>query len=114
MYSVVAGTLRPKRLPGALFAFSRSFAAQPLRAGDPTAEEAVRHAQELPRKLLINNHWVDAESGKTFPVIDPRTEEVVVRVAEGDKADVLKAVAAARAAFDHGPWPKMTAKVSSA
>jgi acyl-CoA reductase-like NAD-dependent aldehyde dehydrogenase len=39
-----------------------------------------------------------------MPVVDPRTEEVVLRVAEGDKADVDKAVKAARKAFDHGPW----------
>lgn len=43
-------------------------------------------------------------SGKTLPVVDPRTEQVVLHVAEGDKADVDKAVKAARKAFDHGPW----------
>ncbi|KXZ48141.1 hypothetical protein GPECTOR_30g237 [Gonium pectorale] len=45
-----------------------------------------------------------------MPVVDPRTEEVVLQVAEGDAADVDKAVAAARRAFDSGPWPRMTAK----
>ncbi len=52
-------------------------------------------------------------SGKKFPVYNPCTEEVLVEVAEADAADVDKAVAAARKAFDEGPWPKMTAKVSS-
>jgi len=50
-------------------------------------------------KLLINNEWVDAVSGKTFATYNPATEEVIAHVAEGDKADVDKAVAAARAAF---------------
>lgn len=55
---------------------------------------------------------MDAVSGKKMPVVDPRTESVVLEVAEGDAADVDKAVAAARKAFDHGPWPRMTAKAS--
>jgi aldehyde dehydrogenase (NAD+) len=50
-------------------------------------------------KLLINNEWVDSVSGKTFPTIDPATEQVITHVAEGDKADVDKAVAAAKAAL---------------
>src|SRR3974390_2586225 len=57
-------------------------------------------------KLLINNKWVDAASGKTFPTINPTTGEVITHVAEADAADVDKAVAAARAAFDQGPWRK--------
>src|SRR5438309_7541991 len=57
-------------------------------------------------KLLINNKWVDSASGKTFPTINPATGEVITRVAEADAADVDKAVSAARAAFDNGPWRK--------
>src|SRR5208282_4076654 len=57
-------------------------------------------------KLLINNRWVEASSGKTFPTINPSTGEVITKVAEADAADVDKAVAAARAAFDNGPWRK--------
>ena len=60
-------------------------------------------------KLLINNKWVDAASGKTFPTINPSTGEVITQVAEADAADVDKAVAAARAAFDKGAWRKMSA-----
>lgn len=58
-------------------------------------------------KLLINNQWVDAVSGKTFPTIDPATEKVIAHVAEGDKADVNKAVEAAKAAFPG--WKKLDA-----
>lgn len=59
-------------------------------------------------KLLINNQWVDAASGKTFNTYNPATGEVLAVLAEGDKADVDKAVRAARRAFDSGPWTKMT------
>lgn len=52
-------------------------------------------------------------SGKTFPTLDPRTGEVIAHVAEGDAEDVNRAVSAARKAFDDGPWPKMTAYVST-
>jgi aldehyde dehydrogenase (NAD+) len=60
-------------------------------------------------KLLINNKWVDAESGKTFSTVNPATGEEICRVAEADAADVEKAVKAARAAFDRGPWRKTSA-----
>ncbi|XP_058762610.1 aldehyde dehydrogenase family 2 member B4, mitochondrial-like [Vicia villosa] len=60
-------------------------------------------------QLLINGKFVDAASGKTFPTYDPRTGEVIAQVAEGDAEDINRAVAAAREAFDNGPWPKMTA-----
>jgi len=52
-------------------------------------------------------------SGKTFPTLDPRTGDVIAHIAEGDHEDVDRAVAVARKAFDHGPWPKMTAYVFS-
>ncbi len=61
-------------------------------------------------QLLINNRWVDAESGKTFESINPSTGEVVARVAEADSADVNKAVKAAREAFEpSAPWRRMSA-----
>ncbi|XP_059046455.1 aldehyde dehydrogenase X, mitochondrial-like [Achroia grisella] len=50
-------------------------------------------------KLFINNEWVDAASKKTFPTINPQDETVITQVAEGDKADVDKAVSAAKKAF---------------
>lgn len=60
-------------------------------------------------QLLIDGKFVDAASGKTFPTIDPRTEEVIAHIAEGDAEDVDRAVKAARRAFDKGPWPRLTA-----
>eukprot|EP01087_Luapelamoeba_hula_P015944 TRINITY_DN483_c0_g1_i1.p1 TRINITY_DN483_c0_g1~~TRINITY_DN483_c0_g1_i1.p1 ORF type:complete len:515 (-),score=111.75 TRINITY_DN483_c0_g1_i1:222-1703(-) len=52
-----------------------------------------------PTQILINNEWIDSVSGKTFPVINPSTGDVLVQISEGDKADVDKAVVAARKAF---------------
>ena len=53
--------------------------------------------------IFINNDFVNSESGKTFPTINPATGDVICDVQEGDIADVDKAVKAANAAFDrHG------------
>ena len=58
-------------------------------------------------RLFIGGDWVAPEGTGTIEVISPVTEEVVGRVPEGTKADIDKAVATARRAFDHGPWPRM-------
>ena len=60
-------------------------------------------------KLLIDNRWVDSDSGTTFPTLNPSTGEEICQVAAADSADVDKAVRAARRAFDRGPWRKMNA-----
>jgi phenylacetaldehyde dehydrogenase len=57
--------------------------------------------------LLIDGQWVQAESGQTIDVINPANEEVIGKVASAGKTEVDNAVAAARRAFDHGPWGKM-------
>lgn len=51
-------------------------------------------------KMLIDGQWCDAQSGKTFDVFDPATGKVIAQVPAGDAADVDRAVAAARLAFD--------------
>src|SRR6202030_3528283 len=61
-----------------------------------------------PRKMLIDGKWVNAASGKTFSTYNPATGEVLAQVAEGDREDINRAVAAARAAFDHGPWSRIS------
>nr|XP_043610154.1 aldehyde dehydrogenase family 2 member C4-like [Erigeron canadensis] len=58
-------------------------------------------------KLFINGEFTDSISGKTFETVDPRTEETIAKVAEGDKEDIDLAVKAARKAFDHGSWPRL-------
>lgn len=60
-------------------------------------------------KLLINNRWVDADSGKTFSPVNPSTGEEICEIAEADASDVNKAVKAAREAFEEGPWRKTNA-----
>ncbi len=62
-----------------------------------------------PTQLLIGGEWQASASGKTFETINPATEEVIARVAEADAPDVDRAVAAARRAFDDGPWTRMSA-----
>ncbi len=79
-----------------------------------TATQAVQMTDSVSRyvaktrQMFINGKWVDAASGKTFPTYNPATGEVLANVAEGDKEDINRAVAAARAAFDTGPWSRIT------
>ncbi len=61
-------------------------------------------------QIFINGEWVNNESGKTFPVYDPSTEEVIAQVPDCGQEDVNKAVAAAKAAFEDGPWATTTAQ----
>jgi len=61
----------------------------------------------LRSQLFINGEYVSAVSGKTFPVLNPANNEVLTQLAEAGVEDVNRAVAAARKAFDEGPWPKM-------
>ena len=57
------------------------------------------------KRMLIDGRWVDAASAKTFSSVNPATGEELARVAEGDREDIDRAVAAARRAFE-GPWSK--------
>src|SRR5215213_1317959 len=68
-------------------------------------------AANTPRKyqLFIDGQWVDAESGKTFTTPNPATGQTLAEVAEADKADIDKAVKAARKAYE-GKWGKMSAR----
>ena len=59
-------------------------------------------------RLFIGGEWVSPSGTGTIDVINPTTEEVVGRVPDATDADVDKAVALARDAFDNGPWPHMT------
>src|SRR6201982_3152911 len=61
-----------------------------------------------PRQLFIDGQWTAAASGKTFDTPNPATGETLARVAEGDAEDINRAVAAARQAFEDGPWSRMT------
>ena len=62
-----------------------------------------------PDKLFIGGAWVAPSTDRTFTVISPATEEPYATVAEAVEEDVRRAVAAARDAFDNGPWPRLSA-----
>jgi phenylacetaldehyde dehydrogenase len=67
-----------------------------------------RTVSNRPRRMLINGQWLAAESGETFSTYNPATGEVICEVAAGDKPEIDRAVRAARAAFESGPWHTMT------
>jgi len=76
-----------------------------------TAPTKLRESQRnlnRKHKLLINGEWVEPASGKTFPTVNPATGETLAEIASGEAEDINRAVAAARRAFESGPWPRMT------
>jgi len=85
-------------LIGLACVYSYSFVVFFLPANSQNTQHRIM-SYKGPTKLLINNEWVDAVSGKTFETVNPATGEVIAHVAEADKADVDKAVAAAKKAW---------------
>jgi betaine-aldehyde dehydrogenase len=63
---------------------------------------------EVRDRLFIGNEWVEPATDRTIDVISPTTEEVYARTPDASPADIDRAVAAARDAFDNGPWPNST------
>ena len=61
-----------------------------------------------PDRFFINGEWVEPSSAARIRVVNSGTEELFVSVAEAQAADVEKAVAAARTAFDDGSWPRLS------
>lgn len=59
-------------------------------------------------RLFIGGAWVRPQANERIPVISPATEQVIAEVPSASAADVDAAVAAARAAFDGGPWPGLS------
>lgn len=74
---------------------------------DYALEDKVKQFLDQPQRMLIGGEFVEAASGRTFAVMDPATGEEIAQVPRGAKEDIDKAVAAARKAFDQGPWPQM-------
>ncbi len=60
--------------------------------------------------LFIGDRWVEPEGGETMPVINPATEGVIGSAPVASAKDTASAVAAARQAFDEGPWGRTTPK----
>ena len=57
-------------------------------------------------RMLIDGKLVDSETGRQFDNINPATEEVIGSTADGTRADMERAVSAARNAFDHSDWSR--------
>ena len=76
-----------------------------------TATAARRPAESpaLPYQNLIDGRWQDAADGRTLEVLSPSDGLPFARIARGTAADIDAAVAAARRAFEDGPWRRMTA-----
>lgn len=68
----------------------------------------------LPYQLYIDGRWTDSDGDAVLNVLNPATEEVLGTVPEGTVGDVERAVAAARRAFDEGPWPTLSARERAA
>jgi len=66
-----------------------------------------------PNALFIGGLWAKPDTDRTLEVISPITEEVLLRVPEATERDIDRGVTAARAAFDKGPWPRLTARERS-
>lgn len=61
-----------------------------------------------PEKLFIGGEWASSSADGGIDIISPASEETIGRVARATTADMDRAVAVARNAFDHGPWPRMS------
>jgi acyl-CoA reductase-like NAD-dependent aldehyde dehydrogenase len=73
-----------------------------------TEQQVQTLLQAVPRQLFIDGKWVDAESRATFATLDPATGRPIADIAAAEAADVDRAVAAARRAFDDGRWTGLT------
>ena len=67
------------------------------------------HVTPRQTQLFIDGHFMDSAKGETFETINPVTEQPIANVQRASRADVDRAVLAARIAFDHGPWRRMSA-----
>lgn len=65
--------------------------------------------QRVQARMCIGGEEVPAAGGETFDVVNPADGEVIAEVPRGGPEDVDRAATAARAAFDGGPWPAMSA-----
>src|SRR5690554_4264619 len=64
-------------------------------------------APKSPERFFIGGKWLEPISKSQLKVISPVTEELVITYPEAGKADIDRAVSAARDAFENGPWPRM-------
>jgi len=76
-------------------------------SAQPAYSDAARQALARRPQLFIDGAWVDSSGGATLPVVDPSTGREISRFVDATDADVDRAVAAARTAFDDGRWTRL-------
>ncbi|MBX6359855.1 aldehyde dehydrogenase family protein [Pseudacidobacterium ailaaui] len=76
---------------------------------DPRLDKKAADFIAQKHRMYVDGKFVQAASGKTFPVYNPATGEIIAHVPEAESQDVDQAVHAARRAFDEGPWARMSA-----
>src|SRR5262249_43246031 len=76
-------------------------------AAQPAPSTTVASFLRRPPRLLIGGEWLASESNVRIPVIDPATRAQIASGADANRADVAKAVTAAREAFEGGAWARM-------
>jgi phenylacetaldehyde dehydrogenase len=76
-------------------------------APQPEPSAPIRRFLDRAPRLLIGGEWVESRSKSRVPVMDPATGREIAGLADANEADVDRAVAAARAAFEKGPWAEM-------
>ncbi|KAK1168837.1 mitochondrial 10-formyltetrahydrofolate dehydrogenase [Acipenser oxyrinchus oxyrinchus] len=89
-----------------------------LRGEDKEEELIVDHVikdinnmtVKMPHQCFINGRFEDAENGKTYDTVNPTDGSVICKVSYASVGDVDRAVAAAKDAFETGPWGKMNAR----
>jgi gamma-glutamyl-gamma-aminobutyraldehyde dehydrogenase/4-guanidinobutyraldehyde dehydrogenase/NAD-dependent aldehyde dehydrogenase len=82
------------------------------RLAEPDARDPLALASELDLRTqaFVNGEFVDSISGETFPCISPSSGQTIAEIASCDEADVDRAVAHAKAAFESGVWSRMAPK----
>src|SRR5206468_11125028 len=81
-------------------------AAKPPLFANPTIEGVS--GMQTYKELYIGGEWVAPDGNEVIEVISPATEEVIGQVPHASTGDADRAVAAARTAFDDGPWPHLS------
>ncbi|HEX8755544.1 MAG TPA: aldehyde dehydrogenase family protein, partial [Steroidobacteraceae bacterium] len=76
-------------------------------AEPPALSGALTEFLKRKPRLLVNGEWIEAHGKRRIPVMDPATERQIAEIADADAKDVDRAVRAARAAFESGPWAQM-------
>jgi len=58
------------------------------------------------RRMFVDGQWIEASNGATYAIPNPTTEEPIGTAPDATVEDMTRAIAAARRAFDEGPWPR--------